>query len=224
VNRDTQDSQETQEPPPRRPCERVTTIQQAVNLSLPSTRLRPDAALFTFARALKAFQKTTRANLAQNELRTHFNQWYQIALPHLPPQADPDEYWFTFLESWAKARHPLGANILDHAWKTAQADPDPPEARRFTSPKLKLLISLCCRLQLKSGPGAFFLSVRDVQRLLQVESLSTASAWLNGLCRERILTVVSKGGPANRQASRFRFNFASDNASTPPPSETQPEA
>jgi len=50
---------------------------------------------------------------------------------------------------------------LAEAIRRADSNPMPPQAKRYSSPKLKRLVAVCCQLQLLQGNSPFFLGVRD---------------------------------------------------------------
>ena len=113
--------------PPLSAC--VRTLPEAVRLSI-NDGWTIDSP-FIFARALKAFEITTGARLAESDLEAAFALLWSTAKPHLPPDADFDEYRFDFLDRFAKTRAPLGSNPLQEAIRHARAATPPPEASRY---------------------------------------------------------------------------------------------
>ena len=202
-NRETDGTQERDDMPPLAAC--VKTLQEAVQLSLENGLT--DNCLFIFARAIKAFEITVGRQLTPADLQSAFALWWSTAKPQLPPDADFDEWRFAFEDAFAKARAPLGANPLQAAIRRASLLPPPPQAARYTSPKLKRLVAVCYHLQILAGDSPFFLSVRDAARLTETKQLHAASALLGGLVRDGVLIQVSKGTPGGRRATRFRFNL-----------------
>src|SRR5881392_2681588 len=89
-NRDTEGTQATHDVP----ClaAHVTTVLEAVQASLKDGL--NEQCLFTFARALKAFECTTRTKLPPAELMCAFSSWWNAAKPQLPADADFDEWRF----------------------------------------------------------------------------------------------------------------------------------
>jgi hypothetical protein len=186
--------------PPLAAC--VNTLPEAVALSLKDGLT--ENCLFTFARALKAFEITIGTRLQPTERENAFTLWWHTAKP---PHADFDECRFDFLNCFAKAKVPLGANPLQPAIRLADSK-SPPEAGRYRSPKVRRLIAVCSHLQVLAGENPFFLSVRSVAHIIGTKNLRHASAILGGLVQDRILIEVTKGTPGGQRATRFRFNPA----------------
>jgi len=136
---DTDGTEETEDVPPLAAC--VKTLPEAVQLSLKDA-LNKDC-LFKFARALKAFELTNNRRLPQVELQAAFAEWWRTAKPQLPADAEFDEWQFEFMATFAKTKAALGANPLEEATRRAAASPMPPQAARYTSPKLKRLVAVC---------------------------------------------------------------------------------
>lgn len=214
-NRVTHATQETEDVPPLARC--VKTLPEAVQLSLKDGV--NERCLFTFARALKAFEITTGTRLSPDDLARAFSLWWNTTKPQLLPEADFDEYRFVFEDVFARTRSPLGANHLREAIRRADTSPPPPEANRYTSPRLKQLVAVCYHLQRLQGDAPFFLSIRDAADVLGTKRLEQASAMLAGLIRDGILIEIAKGAPGGGRATRFRFQGAQPQpagASTPP--------
>ena len=185
---------------------RVTTLQEAVSLSLKQEIT--EYTLFQFARAMKAFEVTTGTKC---ETGVAFAEWWRTAegTKKLPPEAQFDEYAFLFEDAYERAKTPLGANVLDAAIKRAKTQLAPPQANGF-SPNIAHLVSVCWQLQLLAGESPFFLSVRSAQQVLAIARPQTASAILTGLVRRGILEVESQGTPGGRRATRYRFQRTVD--------------
>ncbi len=188
---------------------RVTTLQEAVKLSLKDAW--NENCLFVFVRLLKACEVTTGNKLGPADRAGAFSLWWNTAksLSWLPVDADFDEYRLEFEHIFPKVKTPHGANPLAEAIRRADASPMPPQAARYTSPKLKHLVAVCYQLQLLQGNSPFFLGVRDAARILGTKDRNRANAMLAGLVRDGILAEVEKGIPGGKLATRFRFNFAS---------------
>lgn len=219
---DADGTQETKDVPPL--AASVTTLQEAVQLSLKDGL--KEGCLFTFARALKAFELTHDRRLPPAELPAAFSQWWTAAKPLLPPDADFDEWRFEFEDIFAKTNAPLGANSLQEAIRRVDSHPLPPQAERYASPKLKRLVAVCYHLQSLQRHSPFFLGVRDAAKIGGARGLPQALAWLAGLVRDGILTEVEKGKRGGRRATRFRFNLPdaapAEDTSTPAPADTAP--
>jgi hypothetical protein len=203
-NRDTEETKEREDIPPL--AARVNTLQEAVQLSLSDRSL--DNYLFTYSRALRAFEITTDRRLPREELGNAFALWWGTAMSAklLPADADFDEWRFDFEATFEKTRIALGANALEEATQRANASPMPPQADRYASPNLKRLVAVCYHLQAIAVHDPFFLSVRDAARILGTNQNSKAAVMLGGLVRDGILTEVARGKPGGRRATRFRFN------------------
>ena len=187
---------------------RVTTVQEAVKLSLKDAWT--GNCLFVFMRLLKSFEVTTGNKLGPADRADAFSLWWNTARSSswLPADADFDEYRLEFEDKFAKVKTPHGANPLAEAIRRADASPMPPQAARYTSPKLRRLIAVCCQLQLLQGNSPFFLGVRDAARVLATRDRNWANAMLAGLVRDGILVEVEKGIPGGKLATRFRFDFS----------------
>ena len=190
------------------PMTHVGSIPEAVQITLQNDI--DDKTLFNFARALKAFEGTTKSRLKKADQDSAFSLFWNTAKSRLPRDDSYDEWRFQFLQAFAKAKSPLGANHIQAALKLAQQEPPPPQCSRYaSSPKIQLLIAVCFHLQKMAGDGPFFLSIRSAAKIIGTTSLLQASNYLNGLVADTILTEVTHGKPGGKSASRFRFNFAS---------------
>jgi hypothetical protein len=69
---------------------------------------------------------------------------------------------------------------------------------------LRLLASLCRKLQRQAGDADFFLDCRTAGRLLGVPH-NTAWRWLMVLCADGMLRAGEKGSQAKHRASPFRY-------------------
>jgi hypothetical protein len=211
-NRDSNEKNEMKDSPPLAAC--VRTLQEAVQISL-KNGLNKNS-LFTFSRALKAFEITNQYRLAPTQLGDAFSLWWNTAKPQLPGDADFDEWRFAFENTFAKTRMPLDANPLDEAIRRADSKPKPAQASRYESPRLKRLVAVCYHLQVMARDGAFFLGVRDAASILGSKNLLDASAMLGGLVRDGILIEVKRGTPGGKTATRFRFNGQKSDAPADP--------
>ena len=201
--RDTHVTEDSEEAPPLAAF--IPTLHKAVELAVAKGTGKD--ALFVFARMVKAFEVTTSVTLNPTELQNAFSLWWTYAKPHLPADADSDEYRFFFEVTYAKVRAPWGANPLEEAAKRAAASTNVPHAERYQSPKIRWLVALCYHLQVLAGEAPFFLSLRDAARLCALTNLNQASAFIAGLVRDGVLTPVEKGRPGGKRASRYRFNL-----------------
>jgi len=195
------ESQETQETHDSARGATVLSLHQAAQYAIELDL--SENCLWTFARAVRLFEINTKTRLPANELENAFNYWWNLAKDHFP-DGERDEFLFQFEDCCAKAKYPLGCNVLAQAIEQAKHRPAPKEANDFTSAKIKLLIGVCYQLQKGAGENAFFLGVRDAAKLMQCKT-QTAVAFMNGLVTKGILALEQKGTMAGRRASRFRY-------------------
>lgn len=185
----------------------VTTVLEAVQLSLKDGLT--ENCLFAFARALLAFEATTGIKLRPPDTNSAFTLWWSMAKSLLPADADFEIWRYVFVDARAKARCPLGANVLAEAIHRADTEPLPPqEAERCTSPTIRRLLAVCYYLQILAGDNPFFISVRDAAKITGIKK-DTAAAILNGLVQDGFLRLVEKGKSGGVRATRFRYNFVS---------------
>lgn len=201
--RDSNDTHDADELPPSGAC--VGTLQKAAQMAL-ADKSNGDP-VFKFARAVKAFELTMDARLPEKELPGAFNVWWSMAESILPPDTDREECLFLFMDAYDKAKHPLGSNVIQNALDRVKSSSPPPEANRYESPKLKILVHLCYELQRLAGDSPFFLSVRDAARAvgLSAKSVHVVSAFMHGLHRDGIIKPVEIGKPGGCRATRYRY-------------------
>jgi hypothetical protein len=166
-----------------------------------------DKSLFTYARALKAFEITNNRRMPPAELEASFAQWWNTAKPLLPSDADFDEWRFIFEDTFAKTHAALGANSLQEAIRRSESSPMPIQVKRYASPKLQRMVAVCYHLQLLQGSSPFFLGVRAAAKILGIKNLHQANAILGGFVRDGILIESEKGIPGGRRATRYRFEL-----------------
>jgi hypothetical protein len=204
-------TQATQDKPP---CfTRISTVHEAVQHSL-KDGLTEDS-LFTFARALKAFAMTHDRRLPAPELGHAFSLWWSTATPLLPAGASHDEYRLTFLDAFARARTPLGSNSVTLAIERAATSPLPPQAAKFTDPRLRQLVAVMFQLQQMNGDAPFFLGVRHAAEILGTTNKTRAANLLRGLVLDGTLEVIESGKPGGKRATRYHLNAS---GITPPES------
>lgn len=154
--------------------------------------------LFTFARALKAFEATTGCKA---DLEGALAVWWPLAKPHLPSDADFGEFLWVLRDAFLCANTPLGANALLQALNLA-----PQLSYKPTSAEREARIKWVCRyLQKVAGDGAFFISVRDAAKVIQTDNLRLAQSLIRSLVYEGFMEVAERGSPKGRKATRFRI-------------------
>lgn len=183
----------------------VGSVEEAVQLALPSTPGRNHDFLFLLARAVKALERID-GQFHADRLRQVFETWYQPATPFLRPGHTKGEYYMEFLAAYDSAKYPLGAGVIEEAWRRAQTAITPPDIIAFTDdPQIRLAAALCRELQRMHGDNPFFLSARTLAGLLKHDTHSTAATWLRAFRGAKILKEIHKG--AGDRASRYRYLF-----------------
>lgn len=157
---------------------------------------------FHLARELKALPELTDgpAEACKPWVRKWYDRW--------PAELRDgfELWWWDFAEGWDKVRYPTGKEPLTMLFAQAKTNAGelPEAARHYEKPEVRLLVAFCRELQRASGDGPFFLGCRTAGGLFGVDHV-TASRWLRGLQRDKILREVVKGDRTKRQASRYRY-------------------
>lgn len=115
-----------------------------------------------------------------------------------------DYCWAEFLYCWEKViHHQHNSETLTSAILNAQTSyKSVPETRHFDDKKIQILVAVCHELQKMKGKEPFWLSIKDVSKILG-KSPTTASHVLQMLVHEDILKVVKKHTP--NKATRYHF-------------------
>ncbi len=161
--------------------------------------------LFKFARIVQGHLEL--ALWPVNKLRPYVNRWYVRAVEANGTNgfnANIDENWWDFQESWDKVRCPGEEGLMTQLLERAAQASLPAVAMNYNSGKVRLLIALCRELQREAGEEPFFLSARTVAGLFDITPIQ-ASRWLNGLARDEVLLPVSKGDYRTRRATEWRY-------------------
>ncbi len=185
----------------------VSSVQEALRVSMPNAPHQNNWHLFTLARAIKSLE-IQQGTFSNGERLEIFSQWYQQASARNVLRTDQDEegYMMEFMNAYQKAKYPMGSVVIARAWKRAQESEPPPEALQFKNPKLQLLVSLCRELQGEAGKEPFYLSSRIAQQLLGQEHHTTAATWLGALVGLGILSIAKDG--TAKQATRYHYQPA----------------
>lgn len=191
-HRELKDTQDTHDRPV---APNVTTVRQAVDASLKDGI--DNNVLFRFARYLKAFEVFHNRRLKESELDAAFSEWWAVA----QVKGESFGMWeASFMESFKKARVPVGVNLLEQA--KAAAVKVPPIADGFDEPIAKL-ISVCWHLNRLNDGAGFFLGVRDAAKILGTSQLFMASAVLSMLVSRGVIEHVEKG--TRQKAARYKL-------------------
>jgi hypothetical protein len=191
----------------------IRTIPEAAEIAL--KKGVGEKCMFHFARALKAFEVTTGTKLRKPDLSNALSVWWPEAMPKLPADAIFSEYLLLLEDAFERAKSPLGANHFEEALRLARLGPLRPEARRYDSARLQLLVTMCYHLQQMAGGSPFFLSVRAAAIVLEITDYNRANAMLKGLVRDGVLKVVEQGKPGGRRATRYKFIASGANPAAP---------
>ena len=186
----------------------IATLEQAINLAVPSGPGQNHQRLFVLARGLLAVQHHIGRNLTEQERMAAFALWYKQAAPYLRLGQSYDEYLMEFLEARERARIPLGdSEVIREAWQAASVSQPPATARKkLSDPRLLLLASFCRELQRRAGAQPFYLACRTVQERFNLQSHVTGYNWLMGLVRLKILEIAERGTRGLKgRATRFRY-------------------
>ena len=177
-------------------------VEAIIQRTLPAEIGQRHKLAFRLARELKALPEL--ADGPAEACKPVVRQWYDRWPAEL--RDGFELWWWDFAEGWDKVRYPTGKEPLTMLFTQAQANEGelPEVARHYDRPEVRLLVAFCRELQRASGDGPFFLGCRTAGGLFGVDHV-TASRWLRGLMRDKILREVQKGDRAKRQASRYRY-------------------
>ncbi len=182
---------------------RVTDVDSALELALPDTEHRNNAALFLFARAVKTLE--AQGVIAGKPARIAvFDRWYELAKERGILRADQsrDGYLLQFFNAYRCARHLLINAVVVQAWKLAQTEPFPPESAIFETDAAKRFVALCYQMHLLANGGEWFIPTRTVARLLGV-SHTLAATWFGGLLALDVLRLTQ--AHTTKLATRYQY-------------------
>jgi hypothetical protein len=178
--------------------------ESAVCRSLPTKERERNWCIFQLARRLRGLPDY--ANAKPEDLRPIVEEWHRRALPVIRTK-DFSESWSDFLRAWPTA-WPMCHSAVDVALRQAIRH-EPPQAARYLSPQMRLLVAICWHLARFATP--FYLSARDVARVLGIDGAnSPMTAWrlLRTLERDGLLILVERGTAgqiAGGKATSYRF-------------------
>ncbi len=175
-------------------------VREAIEKTLPTGPGQRNDLLFLLARRLKAIPEL--ANRPVRELRPYVREWHKRALPYTRVKSW-DTLWELFTYGWANVKYPWGTDVMTEILERANTNELPAVAFEYETPELRLLIGLCRELQQHAGDEPFFLSTHKAGELLGGLPAMTLWRWLNGLCRDDVLLLVTKGD--RHRASEYRY-------------------
>ena len=173
------------------------SVNEAIRKTLPAAPGERNRRLFDYAR----WAKFARPGASKSDLIELARQWHQQAMPTIATK----EFAVTltdFLYAHAKARVPLGADVVTLAVQRAGDIALPPAlAALELGDKAEALARVC--MAMKSDAGTFFLSSRDAGRAIDINH-TDAMKTMSALVDIGFLTRV-EAGTAYR-ATRYRVN------------------
>ncbi|MFN7140843.1 MAG: bifunctional DNA primase/polymerase [Limisphaerales bacterium] len=181
----------------------VSSLEEALQKSTPKQIHTNNGLLFTLARGILSLEHQRGSPFTPEELKAAFNEWHCRSLPYLRPDQTKEEYWIEFMNARKCAKVPIGQEAIQPIWEQAQRE-FPPEADRFETRELKLLVSLCWHLQKAAGDKPFYLAGRTFERLIGNKCGKTIATWLRYLTEhEQILQLAERG--TTKRAARYRY-------------------
>jgi len=103
------------------------------------------------------------------------------------------DLWAEFLDVVDKVKQAVGEGPMHDAIAAALDAPNPPAAMQYDCDRVRLLVRLCRELQRQKGSQPFYISTRAAGAVMGVDN-RTAGKKLNMLCKDGVLSLVSKGG------------------------------
>lgn len=117
-----------------------------------------------------------------------------------------------YLALYKSVRVPMGQGILAEALMAAKESEVPENVgKRFTNPKILLLVKFLMELQKTIGKKPFFMSCRALARILGIDH-KTAAKWLKALGVMGILKVVDEFDFEQRKARSYRYLLPLDDS------------
>lgn len=153
--------------------------------------------MFKLARNLKGIPAL--ANLRAGALRDVVKLWHTQAVEVIKTKSF-DETWSDFVDGWPRVKFARGV-LLASILKRAREQPPPPEASKYDSEPVRLLVSLCRELQVNAGREPFYLSARMAEELLGVPRVQV-NRWMRMLQADGVLVLVELGTLGGIEAGR----------------------
>lgn len=180
----------------------VTTLEDAIRLTLPTEVGQRHHCIFAYARALKGVPEYR--DKKATELKVPFKRWFNSAPVMLCDPVYPFECAHEdFIEGWGKVLYPAGVNPLKDVLTRAMNTPEPPECDRVESDEAKLLVKICREFQRDAGASPFYLSCRVAKDMLGLAHNMLTYRLFKALVREGIIKEAKPG--TKRKATRWRY-------------------
>jgi hypothetical protein len=175
------------------------SAEDVVRLTLPTDVGQRNGKLFDLARGLRFNAGMAAAD--RTAIVPHVRSWFGQALPVIATK-DWTVTWEDFMAAWTKARHPLGADLLEQAAGLADAGELPAVAANYEGEQTRKLVGMCWHLARLNGGDAFFLSSHEAAKRLGLEPVQ---AWrlLDRLRKDGVVESVKAGN--KRRATRYRW-------------------
>lgn len=199
----------------------IKNLEDVLRLCVPTKVHENNNLLFQLARGVLNLERLEHCVYSPSQLRAVFNEWYKRALPFLRSGQSRDAYLVEFMNAKKHATKPLGGNTIGEAWSLAQSEPLPPEAKMFDEECNQRLVALCFQLQRLNGDKPFYISTRDCQRHLGLDTPHEAAKLLTALQQMGIIELVEKGGA--RRATRYRYLSYAPKSSIPERKKCSPD-
>jgi hypothetical protein len=152
--------------------------------------------LFMLAQEVRSIEAEPNISFSTDVTVDIAKRWQASNQTNLDNEHD---YVAEFLGRLDLVRFPKGG--LVRAVKIAGTIPAPKQTIILSS-QCQSLAKLCCVLQRQAGNEPFFLDGRSAATVLDIPH-STVVIWLRGLCRLKVIMLVSKG--SRGKASRYRY-------------------
>lgn len=180
----------------------VNSINEAVEISLPTAPRRNNRALFTLARALLSL-----GECSVQDRMTAFDLWFnQTEVKGFLRQGQSREHYFhEFMNAIKTAKHPMGRSPIQVAWERVKTEILPKEADFFDAEEARQLVALCYQLEQSSNSEPWYLSCRDAEKLIN-KSHTVCARWLSDFVVLGILQVVTPG--TKHKATRYTWKGA----------------
>ncbi len=154
---------------------------------------------FKLARLVKAREMELGVRIDLFEVH---RVWYSLSVKFLRSDKSEEDYLMEFLQRYNCVKTP-DTDPVDLALELA-AEKDPPRATLKAPEGLRNAAKICRELA-RIGKGRFFLSARDLQRVLKLGDPKAAHRLLAGLQSLSVIKLVEKGSLAGRKASVYDY-------------------